>query len=82
MWKFRAGGKVEASPVIAGDYVIIASADGRLRLLDFATGVERWTYETGSALSGTPAVTNDLIVVGAEDGMVFGFGPENLKTKE
>ena len=79
LWKFRAGSKVDASPVIAGDYVVIASSDGRLRLLDLDTGTERWTYEIGSALSGTPAVTNDLVVIGAEDGTVYAFGPAGTK---
>ena len=52
----------------------MASADGRLRFLDIATGNETWKYEVGSAISGTPAVNGKMIVVGAEDGKVYSFG--------
>ena len=76
LWKFKALNKVDASPVITGNYVVAASADGRLRFLNIATGTETWKYEVGSAISGTPAVTSRMIVIGAEDGKVYAFGPQ------
>jgi outer membrane protein assembly factor BamB len=74
LWKFKALGKIDASPVIAGNSVVVASADGRLRFIDITTGTERWKYEVGSPISGTPAVTSNIIVVAAEDGRVYAFG--------
>jgi outer membrane protein assembly factor BamB len=65
---------VDASPVITGNSVIIASSDGRLRFLDITKGTETWKYEVGSAIIGTPAVTSKMIVVGAGDGKVYAFG--------
>ena len=74
LWKFKALGKVDASPVISGKQVIVASSDGRLRILDLVTGDMIWSYEIGSPIAGTPAVTNAGIVVGAEDGTIYMFG--------
>ncbi|MEI6901441.1 MAG: PQQ-binding-like beta-propeller repeat protein, partial [Bacteroidota bacterium] len=61
-------------PVISGNSVIMASGDGRLRILDLATGKEIWTYEIGTPVYSTPAVTSKMIVVGGEDGRVYTFG--------
>ena len=77
-WKFKTLGKVDASPVIAGNLVVAASCDGRLHILDINTGNEIWTYEIGSAIFSTPAVTSKMIVVGAQDGKVYVFGPQDL----
>jgi outer membrane protein assembly factor BamB len=67
-------GKVDASPVISGNLVITASADGWLRILELATGKEVWTYEIGPAIFSTPAVIGNHIIVGADDGNIYMFG--------
>jgi outer membrane protein assembly factor BamB len=76
---------VDASPVITGNFAVVASADGRLRFIDIAKGTETWKYEIGSAISGTPAVTSQMVVVAAEDGKVYMLGkytsPQRRKGK-
>ena len=74
LWKVKTLGKVDASPVIAGEHVIAASSDGRLHILDLKTGNILWEYEIGSPVVSTPAVTSKMIVVGAMDGKVYCFG--------
>ena len=74
LWTFKALRKIDSSPVIAHNKVIIASSDGRIYLLNLDTGKKIWSYEIGSPISGTPAVLNNMIIVGAEDGKVFTFG--------
>jgi outer membrane protein assembly factor BamB len=66
---------VEASPVIAGDKVVIPSGDGRVYMLDFKNGSKQWSYDVGSAIYSTPAVVKGMIVVGAQDGRIYAFGP-------
>ena len=73
LWKYKALGKVDASPVIAGKTVVVASADGRIRILDLITGAMEWNYEIGSPVYSTPAVTSAGIAVGADDGNIYFF---------
>ena len=54
--------------------VVVASGDGRIRMLELATGALVWSYEIGSPVNSTPAVTTAGIVVGAEDGIIYMFG--------
>jgi outer membrane protein assembly factor BamB len=52
----------------------VATADGRLHLLDLNTGNEHWIYEIGSQITATPAVANGMIATGAFDGNLYLFG--------
>ena len=74
IWKFKTLQKIESSPVVAGDKVLITSGDGRIYLLDLKTGIKIFAYDLGSPIYSTPAVIGDLIVVAANDGNVYGFG--------
>lgn len=75
LWEFRTRGKVDASPVIAGDKVVAASEDGRVYLLKLDDGSEVWSYLIGQPLVASPAVSDGRIVIGSEDGRVYCFGP-------
>ena len=44
-WTFRTRGRVDSSPVLAGDRLVFGSEDGRLYVLDAGTGQETWSYE-------------------------------------
>lgn len=74
VWNFPTLRKMESSPVIAQNSVVIASEDGRLYILDLETGHKIWSYEIGSPVYSTPAVTNNYIIVGADDGKIYVFG--------
>ena len=74
LWSFNAGGRIDASPVIAQDKVIAATMDGMLYILNLNNGKEEWSYEIGSAISHNPAVIDGYIVLGARDGYVYCFG--------
>ena len=39
-WSFATRARVESSPAIAGDRVVVGSSDGKLYVLDLATGQE------------------------------------------
>ena len=75
-WKFRTGGRVEASPIAFTDAVVFASTDGRIYAAALADGTERWQLELGEALIASPAFGEDLLVVGGEKGTLFALrGP-------
>jgi outer membrane protein assembly factor BamB len=78
LWSFATKGKVDSSPVICGDKVIVGSDDGRLYLvaLDSPTpnGKELWKYEIGQPIGSSPAVAQGKVVIGCDDGNVYCFG--------
>lgn len=75
-WSFRTRGKIDSSPVIAGNTVITCSNDGWIRFLSLDKGKELGSYELGLRMHSTPAVVNGLLVVGAQDGKVYVFTME------
>ena len=74
IWKYNAGERVDASPLICGDQVLIANMRGDLIILNLADGKPVWTYETGTPINGNPAVAGGRIYVGGEDGNLYCFG--------
>ena len=74
LWIFSTRGKVDSSPVVAGDQVIVGSDDGRVYLLGLADGTEHWSYEIGQPVQSSPAVVAGYALVGSEDGSVYCFG--------
>lgn len=74
IWRFKARGKIDSSPVICNDRVAAASNDGRVYVLSLADGSEIWSYETGGPIAGSPAVSSGKLVIGSENGMVYAFG--------
>ncbi len=71
LWAFPTQGKIDASPVIVGDRVFVASTDGRLYSLTLRTGKETWRFEAGSGIYASPAVGEGCIVIGTEDGILY-----------
>lgn len=74
LWKYNSGSRVDASPVIAGDRVLIANMRGDLIILEAGNGKEIWNYELGSPITGNPALLAGKIVVAAADGYIYCLG--------
>jgi len=72
-WHARVGATA-ASPVIAGDLVIVATSDGRLCFVDRRTGRLLEQVLLGSAIESSPAVAAGVIHIGTDDGAVIGIG--------
>lgn len=60
-------------PIVSGDRVYVASADGEAYALDRDTGKPHWQRNLGHPLSAGPAVANDLLVIGSRDGDAIGL---------
>jgi outer membrane protein assembly factor BamB len=74
IWSFATQGKVDDSPIVAGEKVIIGSDDGRVYVVSLKEGKELWSYEIGQPVDSSPAVADGKIVIGCDDGNVYCFG--------
>ncbi len=75
IWRFNSGSRINASPVIARDRVLVANMRGDLFILDISNGDVLWNYELGSAITGTPAVVSgERFYIAASDGYIYCFG--------
>lgn len=64
-WEFTTGGIIEASPVVAGNKVIIGSRDGKVYALEVASGRLLWDFKGPKfeAFISAPVVGNDKVYV-------------------
>lgn len=76
-WRYTLKRRADASPVIAGDDVWIASTDGRLIRLSLAEGEERWVYEVRGAFYGSPAIASGRLYIADDEGVVRCFAGAN-----
>ncbi|MBP3943366.1 PQQ-binding-like beta-propeller repeat protein [Sphingobacteriaceae bacterium WQ 2009] len=67
VWTYRTGGKVYATPAIAGNTVVVGSSDHYIYALDAATGALKWQYKTKRAVLGTALIHKQLAYVGGSD---------------
>jgi outer membrane protein assembly factor BamB len=73
-WSFPTEGRVDASPVVAGERVYAGSLDGKLYVLDLKRGTEVQKIDLGGQVTGSPAVGGGRLVVGNVKGVVYCFG--------
>jgi outer membrane protein assembly factor BamB len=62
-WFFPTRGSVAASPVAFEDTIVASAKDGRVYVLDRASGDLRWERDSGAGVS-SPAVFRDRVFVG------------------
>jgi len=74
-WAFATRGRVDGSPVLAGEHLYVGSDDGRLYAVNAQTGEEAWSYDLGGRVSAEPAISGGLLVIGSAGGKVFAFRP-------
>jgi outer membrane protein assembly factor BamB len=74
-WKYATRRKLDNSPVVVGDEVVLGTSDGKLVVLALADGAERWTADLGAELAGSVAVADGWIYCADLDGRVRAFGP-------
>jgi outer membrane protein assembly factor BamB len=74
-WTFPTGGRVDSSPVVAGQRVYVGSLDGKLYVVDLGTGKQVQVIELGKqGILASPAVSGDRLVIGTVDGVVYCLG--------
>ncbi|TWT67531.1 outer membrane protein assembly factor BamB family protein [Allorhodopirellula solitaria] len=75
IWRKTLRRRADASPLIAGDDVWIASTAGLLLRLSLADGDEKWSFESRGKFMAAPAVVGDRLIIADDDGVVRCFGP-------
>jgi outer membrane protein assembly factor BamB len=73
-WSVPTDGKVDSSPVIAGNHVYCGSHDGRLYVLELDSGKEVQRIQLDGPVDASPAVSNGQLVIGTTKGTVYCFG--------
>ena len=75
-WRFATKGRVDSSPVIAGETVWVGSSDRNLYAINLRTGKEQWKYNCGAEIKAGPAVGEGVLVIGteAQQGAILCFG--------
>lgn len=74
LWWQPTRSRVEGSPVIAGERVVVGTSRGRLMLLDLASGEEVWKFEAGGAFLSGGAVVDGKLLIANDDGVLYCFG--------
>jgi eukaryotic-like serine/threonine-protein kinase len=59
---------------VAGGRVYVGSSDGRLYVLDAASGKKLSEFDTGAAITASPAIAGGRVVIGSQDGRLYVFG--------
>ena len=73
-WSFATRARVDSSPAIAGDRVVIGGGDGKLYVLELSSGKTVWEFEAGAGFTASPAIAAGRIVIGDTDGKLYAFG--------
>jgi|GEM_PF-2508910 len=67
-WTTTVGGKIDSTPTIVDDLVILGTDDsGQVKAYDKETGTEEWAYSTGGNIDSSPTVANGTVFVGSSD---------------
>ena len=79
LWKFKTGGPLHASPVIANDILYIGSTDGKLYALDAKQWGIKWVFDAGDAIRYSATVLGNRVYFSARNNKVYAL---NAKTGE
>ena len=60
--------------VVCHARVVVGSGDGRVYVLDLASGRKVWEFEAGGGFTASPAIAGGRVVIGDVDGNVYAFG--------
>ena len=71
LWRFEAGGWLEATPAVADGVVYIASGDGHVYAVDNQTGQEKWRFQAESRLFDSPAVRDGVLYAADNNGNLY-----------
>lgn len=80
-WSYTTRGKIDSSPVIAGDRVYVAPVSGEIFALSLESGDVLWSFDTGSAFVASPGIAAGRLVIGTVDGQLYCFGTNKEGTR-
>ena len=76
LWKFKTGGRIQASAVVANGTVYVGSTDNTLYALDAKQWGLKWSFKAGGPIRFAPAVWNNRVYFSARDNRVYALNAE------
>ena len=76
LWKFKTGGPLYASPVIANGILYIGSTDGKLYALDAKRWGIKWVFDAGDAIRYSATVFGNRVYFSARNNKVYALDAE------
>ncbi len=71
LWKFKTGGPVNSSPVVANETVYVGSDDHRIYALHARKWGVKWEFEAGDRIICAPTVYSGRVYFSARDNKVY-----------
>ena len=65
IWRFSTEEGIWATPLLAGDMIVVGSIDHHLYALDRGSGQRLWAVDLGGSVASTPLLANDRLYVGS-----------------
>ena len=76
LWKFKTGGPIYASPVIANGTLYIGSTDGKLYALDAKQWGIKWVFDAGDTIRYSAVVLGDRVYFNARNNKVYALNAQ------
>ncbi len=70
-WDFDAGSHTYTTPLVRGESVYFASANGTLRKIDQRSGALKWSYDVGASVYSSPVADEGRIFFGTDEGRLI-----------
>lgn len=80
-WKFKTGGMIASSPVVANGMVYFGSVDKRLYVVDKISGQVKWRFVAHSIIWSSPTIAAGTIYFGSDDGHLYALNSKTGKEK-
>ncbi|MGK5093750.1 PQQ-binding-like beta-propeller repeat protein [Deltaproteobacteria bacterium TL4] len=81
LWKFKTGGEIHTSPVVADGSVYFGSDDGFFYALNAQTGEILWKFKVGAIIWSSPAVANGIVYFGGGNNQFYALDGKTGKMK-
>jgi eukaryotic-like serine/threonine-protein kinase len=81
-WEFTAQKWFWSNPILVGTTVYAPNTDGKVYLLDRATGNQLSALDLGSSIASSPAQASDQVVVATEAGKVSTIGTASQQVRQ
>ncbi|MCE2395059.1 PQQ-binding-like beta-propeller repeat protein [Candidatus Poribacteria bacterium] len=76
LWKYKTGGPIQASPVIAYGMVYVASTDHILYALDAKQWGIKWSFKAGGVIRYAPTVWNNRVYFSARNNHIYALNAQ------
>jgi len=80
-WKFKTGGQITASPVVAYDTVYVGSKDNKLYALNAKEWGQNWSFDAEGQILYSPVIWNKTIYFNTNEDRIYAVDAETGELK-